>query len=103
MPYIAEDVRVALDPFIDSLAAMVRREAEAFGYDGAYAGLLNYCVTRLAANVTPARRYWALQLTKGTLDGCADEFKRRIIDPYEDEQIETNGDVYEYGRQVVGH
>jgi hypothetical protein len=101
MPYIpndnipAEDGRL-LDPDIENLAFSIQGRASVYGYDGAYAGLLNYAISRVAALVTPVRRYWALDLTHGTLIDAAAEFRRRIIVPYEDEQIAKNGDVPEY-------
>ena len=38
--------------------------------------------------------YTVLNSIKGVLDEVKDEFRRRIIVPYEDCKIEKNGDVY---------
>ena len=94
MPYIKQKDRPELDKHIDALAEALTKEAVSYGYDGAFAGLLNYSCTRLALKVNPARRYWTIALITGVFKNIADEFYRRYAVPYEDEQIKTNGDVY---------
>ena len=94
MPYIAQKDRPALDAHIDALAAQITAVAVEYGYDGAFAGLMNYSCTRLALKVIPARRYWSIAIITGVFKNIADEFYRRYGVPYEDEQIAKNGDVY---------
>lgn len=94
MPYIPAANRPALDQHIDALAAEINKQAKEFGYDGAFAGLLNYSCTRLAIKTLPARRYWVIAIVTGVFKNIADEFYRRYGVPYEDEQIAKNGDVY---------
>jgi hypothetical protein len=94
MPYIAQKDRPELDKHIDGLAEQLTKVAKEYGYDGAFAGLLNYSCTRLALKVLPARRYWAIAIVTGVFKNIADEFYRRYGVPYEDEQIAKNGDVY---------
>ena len=94
MPYIALKDRPGLDTRIDLLAEQITDIAKSYGYDGAFAGLLNYSCTRLALKVIPARRYWAIAMVMGVFKNIADEFYRRFGVPYEDEQIQKNGDVY---------
>ena len=94
MPYIAQKDRPELDQHIDALAGAIKAAAASYGYDGAFAGLLNYSCTRLALRIIPARRYWVIALVTGTFKNIADEFYRRFGVPYEDEQIAKNGDVY---------
>jgi hypothetical protein len=97
MPYISQKHRQTLDPLIDKLALQIVREAKDVGYDGAFAGLLNYTCTRLALKVVRqqfgAMRYWIIAILTGTFKNIADEFYRRIGVPYENRQIETSGDV----------
>lgn len=92
MPYIRQEDRPELDKHIDALSdiiiSIVGRN------DASFAGMLNYCCTRLALNVIPARRYWAIATVTGVFKNIADEFYRRYGVPYEDEQIQKNGDVY---------
>jgi len=94
MPYIAQRDRPELDVHIDALASAIKATAASYGYDGAFAGLLNYSCTRLALGVMPARRYWTIAMITGVFKNIADEFYRRFGVPYEDEQITKNGDVY---------
>lgn len=97
MPYIPREQRGELDPAIDDLAARIAVLAARTETDLAVAGLLNYSCTRLALSVIRLRftrvRYGAIALVAGTFHTIADEFYRRIAGPYEDRQIERNGDV----------
>jgi hypothetical protein len=97
MPYISQDHRQKLDPLIDQLALQIVQEAQALGYDAAFAGLLNYTCTRLALKVVRqqfgAMRYWIIAILTGTFINISDEFYRRIGVPYEDQQMEKSGDV----------
>ena len=94
MPYIAQKDRPALDKHIDALALEIEVIAKEYGYDGAFAGLLNYACTTLALKINPARRYWTIAMFSGVFHNIADEFYRKYVVPYEDEQIAKNGDVY---------
>ncbi len=95
MPYIAQAARPRLDPLIEKLAAEIKDIAKADGSDGAFAGLTNYSMTRLLLKVAPEKkRYWVIALITGVIHNVLDEFYRRYGVPYEDEQIEKNGDVY---------
>jgi hypothetical protein len=97
MPYIAPELRQKLDPLIDTLADRLAAQAEAAGYDGAFAGLLNYACTRLALAVVRRRfgrlRYWLIAALTGVFHNIAAEFYRRVAVPYEDHQIMLSGDV----------
>jgi len=94
VPYIKHIDRHEFEKEINALAEKIKTVAAVYDYDGAFAGLLNYSVTTLALRVIPARRYWAIALLSGVFHNIADEFYRRYGVPYEDEQIEKNGDVY---------
>lgn len=94
MPYIAQKDRPELDAHIDALAEAIKKSAASYGYDGAFAGLMNYSCTRLALKVIPARRYWTIALISGVFKNVGEEFYRRYAAPYEDEQIKKSGDVY---------
>lgn len=98
-----------MDPLIDTLAERIVAEAKEYEYDGAFSGLLNYTVTRLALKVVRLRfkkiRYWLLAIVSGTLHNAADEFYRRLGAHYEDKQIEKSGDVdlyEEYLKEIEG-
>lgn len=97
MPYIPPQHRKELDPLIDELAQRLTQQAKEMGYDGAFAGLLNYACTRLALQVVRLQfgrlRYWLIALLTGTFKNIADEFYRRLAAPYEDRQMAQSGDV----------
>jgi hypothetical protein len=94
MPYIARGDRPKLDPLIDQLASEIKAIADKQDYDGAFAGLLNYAMTRLLLKVAPEKRYWVIAIMTGVVHNVLDEFYRRYGVPYEDQQIQKNGDVY---------
>ena len=109
MPYISQDHRQPLDPLIDKLALQIVQEAQAMGYDGAFAGLLNYTCTRLALKTVRHRfgtmRYWIIAILTGTFKNISDEFYRRIAVDYENRQMEKSGDVdmfREYELEISG-
>jgi hypothetical protein len=97
MPYIAPPHRKNLDPLIDELAGRIVSAAEGYGYDGAFAGFLNYACTRLALEVARRQfgplRYWLIAMITGTFKNMADEFYRRVAAPYEDKQMAKSGDL----------
>lgn len=97
MPYIKPENRKVLDQHIDALAESVVAEAKKEKYEAAFAGLLNYSVTRLALKIIKLQfgkiRYWIIATTTGAFKNIADEFYRRLATPYEDKQIKVNGDV----------
>ena len=94
MPYIKQENRPRLDSHIDALALEIKKITEESNDSHAFAGLLNYTCTRLALGIIPEKRYWAIALIAGVLQNIGDEFYRRYAAPYEDEQIQKNGDVY---------
>jgi len=60
-------------------------------------GELNYQITVLAIRHLMDKKtidYNLLNNTYGAMLLAASEFKRRLIDPYEDRKIAENGDVY---------
>ncbi|MDA1337221.1 MAG: hypothetical protein O3C23_00420 [bacterium] len=94
MPYIKQENRPRLNSHIDALAEEIKKVTKETNDPHMFAGLLNYACTRLALGVTPEKRYWAIALIAGVFRNIGDEFYRRYAAPYEDEQIEKNGDVY---------
>jgi hypothetical protein len=97
MPYIDRDARKKLDGSIDQLAEAINgllKQDEKYDYDAAFAGVLNYACTSLALKVIPPRRYWVIATVSGVFKNIGDEFYRRYAVPYEEEQREKNGDVY---------
>ena len=102
MPYIPQKDRPRLDPLIDELAGELKKigdeynETEQGKYPTAYAGLLNYAVSRLVGKFALITlRYWTVALLTGVLENIKQEFYRRVASPYEDKQIVKNLDVPE--------
>jgi hypothetical protein len=93
MPYIENVSRPYLDETIDLLADRIRAGSIE---PTAWAGIINYTVTRLLVTTLPKKRYWCLALGIGTLVCVIFEFYRRFVAPYEDEAIRKNGDIKEY-------
>jgi len=103
MPYIPQKDRPRLDPLIDKLAEELKKIGDEYNKkEGgknptAYAGLLNYAVSRLAAKFALSTlRYWTIALLTGVLENIKQEFYRRVASPYEDKQVLKNGDVPEF-------
>lgn len=86
MPYVDEERRRKLDLYIAAISA------EIMG-----AGELSYVITRLAQNRikrSGPRSYVNMATVVGVMVLTVFEFVRRVVNPYEDEKIEKNGDVY---------
>lgn len=60
------------------------------------AGNLNYLITMLLKRywTNSNRRYQDINDILGALTGAQAEFYRRIVVPYEEEKIKSNGDCY---------
>lgn len=94
MPYIEQQQRTRLDIFIAALADEVKRLGSTKDDKTDFSGILNYCITTLILRVIPERRYWAIALVTGVIQNVQQEFYRRYAAEYEDEKINSNGDVY---------
>ncbi len=95
MPYIEKRHRQKFDPLIDRLSEEIVSETAQDNL--AFAGFLNYVCTRTILKVVKLRfgkmRYWILAMITGVLINILLEIYRRVGIPYEEEQIEKNGDV----------
>lgn len=90
MPYIVQNKRQLLDPFIEELALKLKE----MGFDK---GDLNYTITRLicARLEHTGKSYSTLSDITGVLNDVKTEFERRVVAPYERGKISINGDVYD--------
>jgi len=82
MPYIPRPRRIQLAPLI---AEMVEQEVKADGD-------LNYLLFYYAKYHVP-QSYNSLKNYLGELIEAAEEIRRKLLAPYEDEKIKENGDV----------
>ena len=86
MPYIKSERRAAL--YGDSNSD--------FNNNQESAGELNYMLTEEILDYLKYKglSYQTINDIIGALDSCKEEFRRRIVNPYEDQKIKNNGDVY---------
>jgi hypothetical protein len=81
MPYITKD----------------RKAEMKLGHQPKTAGDLNFLFTTAILNYIRGKglKYQTINDVVGALASCSDEFYRRIVSPYENTKIKSNGDVYE--------
>ena len=82
-------------PYVDKIArdALCYIPVEELPED---AGELNYVITKVCDEflTRKGRRYNNMNAVVGALECAKNEFLRRVVDPYENEKIAQNGDVY---------
>ena len=103
-PNLADD-RAVLDPAIAILVEAIGEVSARHGYEAAFAGELNYAVTRILqeiprelirrGEIKEELRYWIQPLMYGVLNDVAQEHKRRVNIAYEAAQILKSGDCYD--------
>ena len=107
MPYISHEDRVVqvtdeCDSYYNlELAQMIEHIQEHIRNlpDYKKEGCANYIISRIiAGGLKPEGgwRYMWLNRAYGTFLSAASEFSRRLIGPYEDNCIKSNGDIPEY-------
>lgn len=84
MPYIPQHERGLYEDTLDKLSALLADRPK---------GELTFVLYTLARRFVQEERYTALSEARSALQDAADEFYRRLLAPYEDKQIEKNGDV----------
>lgn len=79
-------------PYIDSET----REVLQLGSPAENAGELNFQITKLLVQylLTHGKSYQVMNDVVGALEGAKAEFQRRVVNPYENTKLSTNGDVY---------
>ncbi len=112
MPYVPSEKtnppapdRAVLEPVAKLAADTIAQVAAAYKYDGAFAGELNFFLTRVLNHLPRSLmekqgfkeeiRYWIQPLMYGVLLDVALEHKRRVNVPYEAAQIIKSGDCYD--------
>lgn len=83
MPYIKQERRVALDPYIEALSNKISSRGE-----------LNYAMTALILSEVRGISYEELASLIGDIESMKMEFARRMLFPYEENKRKENGDVY---------
>ena len=84
MPYIKQDKRRQLDPYLAELAAKVNSEGE-----------LNYCIYKISCLLIErlGESYDNYSMCSSAMEHAKLEWYRRRVAPYEDRKIEENGDI----------
>ena len=112
MPYVPssktpglEDDREVLDKGVQALVEAIGEVSIRHKYDGAFAGELNYSLTRLLQDIprelvkrgqfSEEMRYWMQPLLYGVLLDVVLEHKLRVNTAYEAAQIVKSGDCYD--------
>ena len=91
MPYIPMEKRETLDHTIISLACRILSHEE-----DERAGMLNYTLSSLLSRLSKGEsvNYRNINRMIGVLECVKLELYRRLASPYEDEKMQSNGDVY---------
>ena len=102
---LTEDDRAVLNPAIKAMSEAIATVAARHKYEGAFAGELNYTLTRLiqemprdlvkVGSISEEMRYWIQPLMYGVLLDVVLEHKRRVNPAYEAYQIVKSGDCYD--------
>jgi hypothetical protein len=105
MPYVPSDDRPLIAGAAEHLAKTIADVAREHKYDAAFAGELNYALTRLLQELPRALvengtlkeeiRYWIQPLMYGVLLDVVLEHKRRVNTAYEAAQIIKSGDCFD--------
>ena len=90
MPYIKQKDRDKLDEAINNLVFAVTGTLNEGNEN--LDGILNYCFFRICNHLYPKKYHW-LNRMMGMMECCKLELYRRLVAPYEDEKIISNGDV----------
>jgi hypothetical protein len=83
MPYIKKANRINFNKYLDKVPNTINK------------GDLNYCVTQLALQhiKNHGKSYTNISEAASALVDAADEIKRRLLGPYENQKIKENGDL----------
>jgi hypothetical protein len=95
MPYILKQARKRYDEHIEKLVQELLSSAELNSpkNNDKLCGELNYIIFRLAKLLCEPMDYARINTIIGAIESSKVEFQRRIVAPYENEKIQTNGDI----------
>lgn len=94
MPYIKQEKRDVLDPYIDGVLNGLR-ELESDDASNNMEGNINYVITRILHRVYKGGGYRGVNDAMGVMASAAAEFYRKVAAPYEDQKEFENGSVEE--------
>ena len=103
MPYIDKKRREKLDGSILDLRSAIEKQVSTETNPVLspeqileISGDLNYCISRICAGLIGSPSYKKIAVVTGVLENVNQELYRRLASTYEDEKIESNGDIPEY-------
>ncbi len=89
MPYISQEDRRIYNAYLYAIFDHLDDLSEE-----QLAGHLNYCISKICFTLFDSRpKYVRINTIVGALEGAKQEFIRRKVAPYEDEKIESEGDL----------
>jgi hypothetical protein len=93
MPYIQEHLKTFLKASISSVCNDMNNMDD---HGTLSSGILNYLVSSICKDFLSikGKNYENLNAIIGALDCAKEEFRRRIVNPYEDVKSKENGDIY---------
>lgn len=92
MPYINQEQRKNLDDYVNELIFNAQQETQ---FEKRL-GVTNYIITRIVLGLLKPKNYSDMCGVIGTFESAKLECYRRLVGPYEDSAITTNGDLEEY-------
>ena len=96
MPYIKKDRRTVLDPYIDELLYNLWGHSDEVDDISPELGEINYIVSKILWHCWEYRKnYGRAAMLIGTVNCAIEEFRRRVLNPYEDDKIQIEGDIFE--------
>lgn len=90
MPYVTEEVKQEFEEYLDPLLLYVRMR-------GVTGGDLTYVITAMMIAALEAHGWIDYDKARTVIDSATEaaaEFRRRVLQPYEDRKAEENGDVF---------
>jgi len=103
MPYIDKKRREKLDGAILDLRSAIEKQVSTETNPALspeqileISGDLNYCISRICAGLIGSPSYKKIAVVTGVLENINQELYRRLASTYENEKIESNGDIPEY-------
>jgi len=92
MPYITQSDRDLLDDHISNIVVVLKKQAH-----WTVGGMLNYVITKITFSLwNNYRNYYMGNTIVGALKCASSEFIHRKLNPYEEEKIKENGNVYPF-------
>lgn len=94
MPYIKQELRSKYDNAIEQLVSLIK-EQDIEDREGD----LNYCITQVVGKAMKPEKGWRYKYLSRAHEvflAAAAEFYRRLLNKYEDQAIEKNGDIHVY-------